>query len=66
VVLISSGLTSGGHSLQNIGEYGGLAGAGSGLQSATDWIANSLDQDRGVWIGAAVVIVILLFLFRRK
>lgn len=52
--------------MQNLGEYGGLAGIGGTLQSAANWVETSLDQDRGVWIGAAVVIVILLFVFRRK
>jgi hypothetical protein len=52
--------------VQNLGEYGGLSGVGAGLQSAADWLGNSLDQDRGVWIGAAVVIAILLFVFRKR
>lgn len=39
---------------------------GAGIQSAADWVGHSFDQDRGVWIGAAVVIVILLFVFRRR
>jgi hypothetical protein len=53
--------------LQNIGEYGGLAGGlGGGIQSAVDWVEMSLQQDRGVWIGAAVLVVVLLFVFRRR
>jgi hypothetical protein len=52
--------------VQNLGEYGGLAGLGAGFQSAADWVGNSLQQDRSVWIGAAVVVVILLFAFRKR
>jgi hypothetical protein len=53
--------------MQNIGEYGGLAGGMAGaFQSAANWVEMSLDQDRGVWIGAAVVIVSLLFVFRKR
>jgi hypothetical protein len=52
--------------MQNLGEYGGLAGMGAGIQSAADWVGNSFDRDRGVWIGAAVVIVLLQFEFRRR
>jgi len=54
------------HPMQNLGEYGGLAGMGAGIQSAADWVGNSFDRDRGVWFGAAVVIVLLLFVFRRR
>ena len=52
--------------MQNLGEYGALSGIGAGFQSAAEWVGNSLDQDRGVWIGAAVVVVILLFVFRKR
>jgi len=52
--------------LQNLGEYGALSGLSGGLQSAANWVETSLDQDRGVWIGAAVLIVIVLFLFRKR
>ena len=52
--------------MQNLGEYGGLSGLGAGIQSAADWVGNSFDQDRGVWIGAGVLIVVLLFLFRKR
>jgi hypothetical protein len=52
--------------VQNLGEYGALSGISGTLQSAANWVESSLDQDRSVWIGAAVVIVILLFVFRKR
>ena len=52
--------------MQNLGEYGALSGLSGGLQSAANWVETSFDQDRGVWLGAAVLIVILLFVFRRR
>ncbi len=52
--------------MQNLGEYGALAGLSAGLQSGVNWVETSLDQNRGVWIGAAVAIVILLFVFRKR
>ena len=51
--------------MQNLGEYGALSGISACVQSAVDWVGNSLDQDRGIWIGAAVIVVVVLFVFRR-
>jgi hypothetical protein len=39
---------------------------GAGIQSAAEWVGNSFEQDRGVWLGAAVVVIILLFMFRKR
>lgn len=55
---------------QSLGEYGGssglLARAIHALEAGMNWVQLSLREDRPVWIGAAVCVVLGLWLFRRR
>jgi hypothetical protein len=53
---------------QAIGEYGGsiFGGLATAVGSAASWVQASLVYDRPQWIGAAIALVVLLWLFRRR
>ena len=54
---------------QSLGEYGGASAfdslAGT-VGSAVSWIENSIAQDRPLWIGGAVILVVVWFFLRRR
>jgi len=54
---------------QSLGEYGGSSGVLAqfvrAIQSSTQWIELSFTEDRPLWIGAGVCVLIVLWLFRR-
>ena len=57
---------------QSVGEYGATSGAGvlgrigEFISSTGQWIADSFEQNTGLWVGAAVVLLVVFFLFRRR
>lgn len=54
---------------QSLGEYGGSSGLlgqfARAFESAAQWVQLSFSEDRPVWIGAGVCLVLVLWLFRR-
>ena len=56
---------------QSLGEYagggGGIAGGlASSVQSGFRWLELSFREDQHLWIGAAVCLVLGLWVFRRR
>ena len=54
---------------QSLGEYGGASafdGVAGTVRSAVSWIETSIAQDRPLWIGGAVVLVVVWFFLRRR
>lgn len=54
---------------QSLGEYGGSSGVlaqfARAFQSSAQWVQLSFSEDRPIWIGAGVCLVLALWLFRR-
>ena len=54
---------------QSLGEYGAgsvIAQLGTNLESSVAWLQRSVQEDRPVWIAAAVCLVLGLWIFRRR
>ena len=54
---------------QSLGEYGAasvLSQLAANAESGAEWLQRSLQEDRTVWIVAAVCLVICMWLFRRR
>jgi hypothetical protein len=54
---------------QALGEYGGagvLGGLATAAGSAVSWVQTSLTYDRPQWIGAAIVVLVVFWLFRKR
>ena len=55
---------------QSLGEYGGagsiITQVASSVESGAQWVQLSLRDNPGAWIGAAVCIVVVVWLFRRR
>ena len=55
---------------QSLGEYGASGGVMAQLvgavESSTEWVQLSLREDRAIWIGAGICLVVGLWLFRRS
>jgi hypothetical protein len=54
---------------QSLGEYGGASDLVSRfarlVDSGAQWIGSSLREDQSFWVGAAVCLMVGLWLFRR-
>ena len=56
---------------QSLGEYGGAGGGiaegiASSVRNGSYWLQNSWREDRSLWIGAVVCVLLGMWLFRRR
>ena len=60
---------------QGLGEYAGLAGSSAGgaavsnstpLENGLNWLQNSWQDDRGLWIGAIACVLLVIRFYGRR